>query len=112
MPADAVSLDMPGVNLTRHGHDCTFETTLAAARCRIQSCGNSRPNHPRSRLDYERFDAAAAPGLDIRIIRRLSIPLKDEQTLALCGPILGGLCDCLKRSLSSAANGLTAVGRT
>ncbi|WP_232223695.1 hypothetical protein [Arthrobacter sp. FB24] len=46
-------------------------------------------------MDDQRFNAPAAPGLDI-IIPGLSMTLNDEQTVALCGPVQDGLDDSLE----------------
>ncbi|GGI02893.1 chromate resistance protein ChrB domain-containing protein [Arthrobacter liuii] len=98
VPADAVPFDMPGVDLTHHGHDCTFETMLRRYDIVDPVLWKLAEIIHEADIDDERFDAPAAPGLDI-IIRGLSMTLTDEQILAVCGPILDGLYEYLKRSL-------------
>lgn len=98
VPPDAVPFDMPGVDLTHHGPDCTFETILRRYEIQDPVLWKLAEIIHEADIDDERFDAPAAPGLDI-IIRGLSMTLNDEQTLAACGPIMDGLYDYLKRSL-------------
>lgn len=49
-------------------------------------------------IEDDRFDAPAAPGLDV-IIRGLSITLDDDAVLAATAPIFDGLYEYFRRGL-------------
>lgn len=98
VPSDAVPFDMPGVDLTHHGPDCTFETMLRRYDIEDPVLWKLAEIIHEADIDDERYDAPAAPGLDI-IIRGLSMTLNDEQILAVSAPILDGIYEYLKRSL-------------
>jgi hypothetical protein len=90
VPSDATAFDMPGVALSHHGGDCSFETFLRSydlADPALIEIG--RIIHEADLAD-ERFDAPEAPGLDV-LIRGLSMTLDDERVLEIAGPLFDGL---------------------
>jgi hypothetical protein len=90
VPTDATAFDMPGVALSHHDGDCSFETFL-----RLQELTDpalveiGRIIHEADLAD-ERFDAPEARGLDV-LIRGLSMTLDDEGLLEVTGPLFDGL---------------------
>jgi len=98
VPKGATPFDMPGVDLTHHGQDCTFETIMARYEIQDPVLWKVAEIIHEADLEDERFDAPAAPGLDI-IIRGLSMTLKDDTVLELAGPVFDGLYEYFKRSL-------------
>ncbi|WP_434612579.1 chromate resistance protein ChrB domain-containing protein [Arthrobacter sp. A5] len=94
---DATAFDMPGVDLTHHGADCTFETMLHRYEIQDPVMWKLAEIVHEADLDDERYDAPAAPGLDV-IIRGLSMTLTDHEVLSAAGPIFDGLYEYLKRS--------------
>jgi hypothetical protein len=90
VPADATAFDMPGVALSHHEGDCTFETFLrlhGLADPALVAIG--RIIHEADLAD-ERFDAPEARGLDV-LIRGLSMTLDDGGVLEVTGPLFDGL---------------------
>lgn len=98
VPQGATPFDMPGVDLTHHGQDCTFETIMARYQIQDPVLWKVAEIIHEADLEDERFDAPAAPGLDI-VIRGLSMTLKDDTVLDLTGPLFDGLYEYFKRSL-------------
>jgi hypothetical protein len=90
VPADATAFDMPGVPLSHHAGNCSFETFVLryglADPALIQI---GRIIHEADLAD-ERFDAPEAAGLDV-LIRGLSMTLDDEGVLEVTGPLFDGL---------------------
>ena len=90
VPAGATAFDMPGVALSHHEGDCTFETFLrlhGLADPALMEIG--RIIHEADLAD-ERFDAPEARGLDV-LIRGLSMTLDDDGVLEVTGPLFDGL---------------------
>jgi len=90
VPAGATAFDMPGVALSHHLGDCTFETFLrlhGLADPALVEIG--RIVHEADLAD-ERFDAPEARGLDV-LIRGLSMTLDDGAVLEVTGPLFDGL---------------------
>ena len=90
VPADATAFDIPGVALSHHHGDCSFETFLRVhelADPALQEIG--RIVHEADLAD-ERYDAPEARGLDV-MIRGLSMTLDDEGVIEVTGPLFDGL---------------------
>ncbi len=90
VPTGATAFDMPGVSLSHHEGDCTFETFLrmhGLADPALVEIG--RIIHEADLAD-ERFDAPEARGLDV-LIRGLSMTLDDNGVLEVTGPLFDGL---------------------
>lgn len=98
VPADATAFDMPGVDLSHHGPDCTAETILRRYEIQDPVAWKVAEVIHEADLEDDRYDAPAAPGLDI-IIRGLSLTLDDDTVLDITGPVFEGLYEYFKRSM-------------
>ncbi|GAA5195412.1 hypothetical protein GCM10023346_25290 [Arthrobacter gyeryongensis] len=98
VPADATAFDMPGVDLSHHGPDCTAETILRRYEIQDPVAWKIAEIIHEADLEDERYDAPAAPGLDI-IIRGLSLTLDDDALLGITGPVFDGLYEYFKRGM-------------
>lgn len=98
LPADATPFDMPGVDLGHHGSDCSFETILNRYEIHDPVLTAIAELIHEADIEDDRYDAPAAPGLDV-IIRGLSITLEDDAVLAATAPIFNGLYEYFKRRL-------------
>ncbi|UKA69196.1 chromate resistance protein, partial (plasmid) [Arthrobacter sp. FW306-05-C] len=96
VPADATPFDMPGVDLGHHGADCSFETILDRYEIHDPVLTAIAELVHEADIEDDRFDAPAAPGLDV-IIRGLSLTLDDDAILAAADPIFNGLYEYFKR---------------
>jgi hypothetical protein len=90
VPADATPFDMPGVALSHHDGDCTFETFLRRHELADPALIEIGRIIHEADLADERFDAPEARGLDV-LIRGLSMTLGDEALLEVTGPLFDGL---------------------
>lgn len=90
VPADATAFDMPGVALSHHEGDCSFETFLRVHGLDDAALAEIGRIIHEADLADERFDAPEAPGLDV-LIRGLSMTLDDEGVLEITGPLFDGL---------------------
>ena len=95
---DAILFDMPGVELAHHGPDCTFETMLKRYQLHDPVLSAIAEVVHEADLEDDRFDAPAAPGLNI-IIRGLSLTLDDQAVLDLTANIFDGLYEYLRKGL-------------
>jgi len=98
VPADATPFDMPGVELSHHGDDCTFETMLQRHELDDPVLWEVGKAVHEADLADDRFDAPEAAGLDI-VCRGLSMTLSDKQVLAVTGPLFDGLYEYRRRAL-------------
>lgn len=95
---DVTAFDMPGVELSHHGSDCSFETILRRHDLADPVLWRIAEIVHEADLDDERYDAPEAPGLDV-LIRGLSMRLPDEQVLAVTGTLFDGLYEYGRRGL-------------
>lgn len=98
VPADTTPFDMPGVDLGHHESDCSFETILHRYEIHDPVLAAIAELIHEADIEDDRYDAPAAPGLDI-IIRGLSLTLGDDAVLAATTPIYDGLYEYFKRGL-------------
>jgi hypothetical protein len=98
VPADATPFDMPGVELSHHGDDCTFETMLRRHDLDDPVLWEIAKAVHEADLADDRYDAPEAAGLDI-MCRGLSMIVADEQVLAVTGPLFDGLYEYRRRAL-------------
>src|SRR5213079_2670593 len=98
VPADATPFDMPGVALSHHGEDCTFETMLRRHELDDPVLWEIGKAVHEADLADDRFDAPEAAGLDI-VCRGLSMVVDDEQVLAVTGPLFDGLYEYRRRAM-------------
>src|SRR5215207_2760420 len=96
VPDDATGFDMPSVDLTHHGSDCTFETILHRYHIDDPVLWRIAEVVHEADLDDERYHAPEATGLDV-VLRGMSMLYDDEQMLALTGPIFDGLYEYFRR---------------
>lgn len=90
LPQDATPFDVPGVDLTHHGSDCSFETIMRRYELTDPALWRIAQIVHEADLDDERYDAPEARGLDV-VLRGLSLTLGDDQILQVSGPIFDGL---------------------
>lgn len=100
IPTDATPFDMRGAALGHHHGRCSFETMLASfdltADPALEEIG--RIVHEADITD-ERYDAPAAPGLDV-LIRGLTLTSSsDHDTLAITDRLFDGLYEHTRRQL-------------
>jgi hypothetical protein len=100
VPADATLFDMRGAALGHHQGRCSFETALAAfdltADPVLEEIGHIVHQ---ADLGDDRYDAPAAPGLDV-VIRGLTLTSgSDHDTLAVTGRLFDGLYEHTRRQL-------------
>jgi len=74
VPADATPFDMPGVELSHHEGDCSFETILRRYQLVDPVLWTIAEIIHEADLDDERYDAPEAPGFDVAL-RALAIDL-------------------------------------
>jgi hypothetical protein len=98
VPDDAVAFDMPGVELSHHGADCTFETLLRRYELTDPVLWRLAALVHEADLDDGRFDAPEAPGFDLAL-RALSMVEPDERVLELTQPLLDGTYEFFRREL-------------
>ena len=98
VPSDATAFDMPSVELSHHGDDCSFETVLRRYELDDPVLWELAKAVHEADLADDRFDVAEAAGLDI-VCRGLSMVLDDAQVLAVTGPMFDGLYEFRRRAL-------------
>lgn len=97
VPTDATPFDMPGVDLSHHGGDCTFETILRRHELADPVLWRIAQIVHEADLDDERYQAPEAPGLDV-VLRGLSMVCDDGQVLTVSGPIFDGIYEYYRRA--------------
>lgn len=98
VPSQATPFDMPGVELSHRGGECSFETFLRHYELADPVLWEIAKIVHEADLADERFDAPEAAGLDV-LIRGLSMVRDDDALLALTGPLFDGLYEYRKRAL-------------
>lgn len=98
VPADATPFDMPGVDLSHHGSDCTFETILRRYELDDPVLWRIAEIVHEADIDDEQYDAPEAPGFDM-ILRGLSMIGDDPQTMEVSGAIFDGAYEYCRRAL-------------
>jgi hypothetical protein len=81
-PPDAVAFDAPGVELTHHGDDCTFETLIKRARLRDRRLSRLAELVHEADLRDGKFPHDGARGIDLAIRALLAASPDDHQVLA------------------------------
>lgn len=98
VPADATPFDMPGVDLSHHGGDCTFETLLRRHDLTDPVLWRIAALVHEADVDDGHYDAPEAPGFDLAL-RALSLVETDDRVLELTGPIFDGVHEFFHREL-------------
>ncbi|WP_219418627.1 chromate resistance protein ChrB domain-containing protein [Pseudonocardia nigra] len=87
----------PGVKLSHHDGDCSFETILRRFQLDDPVLWKIAEIIHEAGLEDERFDAPEAPGLDVAL-RGLSMVCADDEILPHTGPLLDGLYEYYRRA--------------
>lgn len=98
VPADATPFDMPGVDLSHHGGNCTFETLLRRHDLTDPVLWRLAALVHEADIDDGRFDAPEATGFDVAL-RGLSMVESDDRILELTRPMFDGVYEFFRREL-------------
>jgi hypothetical protein len=98
VPEDATPFDMPGVELSHHGTDCTFETLLRRYDLTDPALWRLAQVVHEADIDDGLYDAPEAPGFDVAL-RGLSMVATDDEVLRLTGPLFDGTYEFFRREL-------------
>jgi hypothetical protein len=90
-PQDAVAFDAPGVELTHHGEDCTFETLVKRARLRDRRLIRLGELVHEADLRDGKFPNDEARGIDLAIRALLAASPDDQQVLTQGMALFEGL---------------------
>jgi hypothetical protein len=90
-PPDAVAFDTPGVELTHHGEDCTFETLVKRARLRDRRLSRLAELVHEADLRDGKYTHEEARGIDVAIRALLAASEDDRQVLAQGMALFEGL---------------------
>jgi hypothetical protein len=90
-PPDAVAFDAPGVELTHHGEDCTFETLIKRARLRDRRLARLAEVVHEADLRDGKYPHEEARGIDVAIRALLAASSDDHQVLAQGMSLFEGL---------------------
>jgi hypothetical protein len=81
-PKDAIPFDAPGVELSHHGEDCTFETLVKRARLRDRRLTRLAELVHEADLRDGKYAREEARGIDVAIRALLAASPDDHQVLA------------------------------
>ena len=98
VPPDATPFDMPGVDLSHHGPDCTFETLLRRNDLTDPVLWRMAALVHEADVDDGHYDAPEAPGFDLAL-RALSMVESDDRVLELTEPLFDGVHEFFRRQL-------------
>ncbi|MDA8343427.1 MAG: chromate resistance protein ChrB domain-containing protein [Acidimicrobiales bacterium] len=98
LPADATAFDVPGVDLSHHGDDCSFETILRRYHLDDPVLWDLARIVHEADLSDGQFDAPEAPGLDV-LVRGLSMVVDDARLIELTAALFDGLYEYRRRAL-------------
>lgn len=90
-PEDAVAFDAPGVELSHHGEDCTFETLIKRARLRDRRLTRLAELVHEADLRDGKFPHEEARGIDLAIRAMLAASPDDQHVLAQGMSLFEGL---------------------
>jgi hypothetical protein len=80
-PPDAIPFDVPGVDFTHHGEDCTFETLIKRARLRDRRLGRLAEIVHEADLRDGKYPHEEARGIDVAIRALLAQSPDDHKVL-------------------------------
>ncbi len=98
IPSDAIPFDVPGVELSHHGPDCSFETMLRHYDLEDPVLWDLARIVHEADLGDCRFDAPEASGLDA-VTRGLSFVLPDHELMEVGALVFDGLYEHRRRLL-------------
>jgi len=81
-PKEAIPFDVPGVELSHHGEDCTFETLVKRARLRDRRLTRLAEVVHEADLRDGKYPHEEARGIDVAIRALLAASPDDHQVLA------------------------------
>jgi hypothetical protein len=90
-PKDAIAFDAPGVELSHHGEDCTFETLIKRARLRDRRLARLAEIVHEADLRDGKYPHEEARGIDVAIRALLAASPDDHQVLAHGTTLFEGL---------------------
>jgi hypothetical protein len=90
-PPDAVPFDAPGVELTHHGEDCTFETLIKRARLRDRRLARLAEVVHEADLRDGKYPHEEARGIDVAIRALLAASPDDQHVLTQGMSLFEGL---------------------
>ena len=90
-PKDAIAFDAPGVELSHHGEDCTFETLVKRARLRDRRLTRLAEVVHEADLRDGKFPHEEARGIDVAVRALLAASSDDQQVLAQGMTLFEGL---------------------
>jgi hypothetical protein len=90
-PPDAIAFDAPGVELTHHGEDCTFETLIKRAQLRDRRLLRLAEVVHEADLRDGKYPREEARGIDVAIRALLAASADDHQVLAQGMSLFEGL---------------------
>src|SRR5262245_31469225 len=90
-PSDAVAFDAPGVELSHHGEDCTFETLIKRARLRDRRLIRLAEVVHEADLRDGKYPHEEARGIDVAIRALLAASPDDHQVLTQGMTLFEGL---------------------
>jgi hypothetical protein len=90
-PPDAIPFDAPGVELTHHGDDCTFETLIKRARLRDRRLARLAEVVHEADLRDGKYPHEEARGIDVAIRALLAASPDDDQVLGQGMSLFEGL---------------------
>jgi hypothetical protein len=91
LPADAIAFDAPGVELSHHGEDCTFETLIKRARLRDRRLSRLAELVHEADLRDGKYANEEARGIDLAVRALLAASDDDQQVLAQGMSLFEGL---------------------
>ena len=90
-PSDAVPFDAPGVELTHHGEDCTFETLIKRAHLRDRRLARLAELVHEADLRDGKYPNEEARGIDVAVRALLAASPDDHHVLAQGMSLFEGL---------------------
>jgi hypothetical protein len=96
-PKDAIAFDAPGVELSHHGEDCTFETLVKRARLRDRRLARLAEVVHEADLRDGKYQHEEARGIDVSIRALLAASPDDHQVLAQGMSLFEGLYATTRR---------------
>jgi hypothetical protein len=90
-PPDAIPFDAPGVELTHHGEDCTFETLIKRARLRDRRLARLAEVVHEADLRDGKYPHEEARGIDVAIRALLAASPDDQHVLTQGMSLFEGL---------------------
>ena len=90
-PSDAIPFDAPGVELSHHGEDCTFETLVKRARLRDRRLTRLGEVVHEADLRDGKYQREEARGIDVAVRALLAASTDDQQVLGQGMALFDGL---------------------